>query len=241
MWQCSGSGVHCAASPKLTSWLFDFFQKAIESEHVFHISTVQLKLAENGSSPNTHRDRNNNAKFVLSRDFLCVVDIVWFFFSGEIGSCGRLARPDQNMSNKIRAVYEALDSRKTKQALKLLGPLLEKKPDSAQLKILKALALVRRILSPHFKRNRIGCNYFLWWIQVRSGRVDEGLKIGRELKSNRVNAFLQLRLICPCTTPRLIARIRPTWLHFPFACMHLKTYTCFTSRKSTSVSTIENN
>ena len=44
---------------------------------------------------------------------------------------------------KVRAVYEALDGRKHKQALKLLTPLLEKKPDSAQLRILKALALVR--------------------------------------------------------------------------------------------------
>ena len=60
---------------------------------------------------------------------------------------------------KVRAVYEALDARKHKLALKLLTPLLEKKPDNSQLRILKALSL------------------------VRLGNKDEALKIGRELKS----------------------------------------------------------
>ena len=60
---------------------------------------------------------------------------------------------------KVRAVYEALDGRKHKLALKLLAPLLEKKPDNPQLRILKALAL------------------------VRSGNKDEAVKIARELKS----------------------------------------------------------
>ncbi len=90
------------------------------------------------------------------------------------------------MSNKIRAVYEALDSRKTKQALKLLGPLLEKKPDSAQLRILKALALVSFTHSSMVSDPMKGAERTCVWLQVRSGRVEEGLKIGRELKSNRV-------------------------------------------------------
>lgn len=38
---------------------------------------------------------------------------------------------------QVRAVYEALEMRKNKQALKLLVPLLEKKPTNAQLRILK--------------------------------------------------------------------------------------------------------
>ena len=64
-----------------------------------------------------------------------------------------------NASGKVRAVYEALETRKNKQALKLLAPLLEKKPTNAQLRILKALAL------------------------IRLGRKDEALKLSRELKT----------------------------------------------------------
>ncbi len=62
---------------------------------------------------------------------------------------------------KVRAVYEALDGRKHKLALKLLTPLLEKKPDNPQLRILKALAL------------------------LRLGNRDEAIKIAREMKSLR--------------------------------------------------------
>jgi len=65
-----------------------------------------------------------------------------------------------NVSPKVRAVYEALETRKHKQALKLLVPLLEKKPTNAQLRVLKALAL------------------------VRSGRNDEALQLARLLKSD---------------------------------------------------------
>jgi predicted Zn-dependent protease len=60
---------------------------------------------------------------------------------------------------KVRAVYEALDGRKHKLALKLLTPLLEKKPDNPQLRILKALAL------------------------LRLGNKEEAIKIAREMKS----------------------------------------------------------
>lgn len=59
---------------------------------------------------------------------------------------------------QVRAVYEALEMRKNKQALKLLVPLLEKKPGNSQLRILKALAL------------------------IRLGRKEEALKLSRELK-----------------------------------------------------------
>lgn len=66
-----------------------------------------------------------------------------------------------SVSTKVRAVYDALEMRKNKQALKLLAPLLDKKPTNAQLRILKALAL------------------------VRSGRKEEALALSRELKSEK--------------------------------------------------------
>lgn len=66
-----------------------------------------------------------------------------------------------NVSSKVRAVYEALELRKNKQALKLLVPLLEKKPNNSQLRILKALAL------------------------IRSGRTEEALELARALKNDK--------------------------------------------------------
>ncbi|EKX49276.1 hypothetical protein GUITHDRAFT_104806 [Guillardia theta CCMP2712] len=61
----------------------------------------------------------------------------------------------------VRAVYEALEMRKNKQALKLLGPLLQKKAGNPQLLILKALAL------------------------VRVGKKEEALQLAHELKAQR--------------------------------------------------------
>ena len=66
-----------------------------------------------------------------------------------------------NVSAKVRAVYDALELRKNKQALKLLATLLDKKPANAQLRILKALAL------------------------NRSGQKDEALALARSLKADK--------------------------------------------------------
>jgi len=46
------------------------------------------------------------------------------------------------MAESLSLVSDVQEQRKHKQALKLIAPLLEKKPDNAQLRILKSLALV---------------------------------------------------------------------------------------------------
>ena len=95
------------------------------------------------------------------RECACVVTTARAHKQRGRGGRGQSAWPAMSVSTKVRAVYDALEMRKNKQALKLLAPLLDKKPTNAQLRILKALAL------------------------VRSGRKEEALALSRELKGEK--------------------------------------------------------